>query len=121
MEGFPDVRSHVHANLLVLVAAQPLPQALDVHVGHRSRALARGNERVVLLLLVREADTAHGLGALRYIALVTISIFIAWLRLVILDHRCLLNGINTLPLLDCRLVILVLVDLSTSARKSLAP
>ena len=108
MECLPGVRGDVHANLLVLVAAQPLPEALNVHMGHRSGTLAWRDERVVLLLLVREADSAHGPCALGYITLVCISILIAWLTFVILHHFC-IQKIGTLPLLDRRLVILVLV------------
>lgn len=109
VECFPDVRGHVHAYLLVLVATQPLPQALDVHMGHRSGALAWRDERIVLLKLVREADPAHCPRALRYIALVCIAILITRLTLVIFQHRCLLDRIDTLPLLDRHLVALVLV------------
>lgn len=36
VECFPGVRGNVHANLLVFVATQPLPEALDVYMGHRS-------------------------------------------------------------------------------------
>lgn len=115
MECFPNVSRHVDAYLLILVATKPLSQALDVDVGHRSRTFAWRNERIVLLKFVGEADSAHCPGALRHITPVLIAILITWLTLVVFYHCRLFYGIDTLPLLCCHLVCLVLVHVVCSA------
>lgn len=56
MKGLPSVSGNVGTDLLVLIPTEPLAKALDVDMRHRSGALARRYEWILLSLLVKEAD-----------------------------------------------------------------
>jgi len=60
VEGLPGVSRYVLRHPLVLVAPQPLAQALKVHELHRARALAgRYQGARLFILLLTEANSAH--------------------------------------------------------------
>ena len=80
MESLPNITGNVNPNFLVLITTQPLPEALNMNVRHRSSAFAWRNKRVVLLLFIRKADTAHCLCAFSHVTLMVITdnVFIIW-------------------------------------------
>jgi hypothetical protein len=59
MENLPGVRSNMRSYLLVFIPAQPLSQALQVHILHRASAFAWRNQRIILFGLFRKANSAR--------------------------------------------------------------
>ena len=68
VEGFPHISCDMHSDFLVLIPTQPLPEALQVDMRHGARALAWGDQRIILLLVIREANPTHSLVALGHMA-----------------------------------------------------
>ena len=59
MKCLPSVWSYKGANLLVFISAKPLPQTLKVNKLHWTRTLTRGDEWIIFISIIREADSAH--------------------------------------------------------------
>ena len=52
VEGFPCVRSNEGTDLLVFISAEPLPQALQMHVSHGARTFTWGYQRIFFVTLI---------------------------------------------------------------------
>lgn len=100
VEGPPSIRSHILSDLLVLTATQPLPEAFEMDASHRTRALARGDERVRLfILLIRKADPAHSFTLLTVVQTFTSILFeirIGQVQILFILGHLLLLSLRTL-------------------------
>lgn len=72
VECFPSIGGHVWRDLFVLVSTQPLSQAIEVHVAHRTGTFTGRNQRILLLIILfTKADPAHDFAILASLSILT--------------------------------------------------
>ena len=52
VKSLPNVRRHMHPNLLILISTQPLTKAFNMYVLHRARTFAWRDEWIILLRII---------------------------------------------------------------------